>query len=427
MKRQDISYFGAGPASLPSDVLATAAAALQNYDNTGLGLAEHSHRSELATNILNTMKADLATFLGIPPSHDVLIMQGGGSAQFDATVYNVSSIWIEKRRQKMLKELGIGVDGKEIGDVDMLKELRQRVESELQLDYLVTGSKVPLVDPKWSLKASQEAARLLGPEYVNIAADARKINDGKFGKIPDESTWKLSSRPAMVYLCENETVDGVEWNGFPKVLEPTGSDDDPIVIGDFSSTILSRRIPIENLGSTGITVVIIKKSLLPPNSSPCSPTILRKLGMPVPPTVLDYSVTAKNNSLYNTLSIFDVYIAGQVLKKSLATFPDKVDGQQLVAERKAKILYETLDTYPEVYKVVPDKSVRSRMNVCFRVTKGGNIDEAEKAFLKGATQRGLTGLKGHRSVGGIRASNYNAIPESSVEKLVAYLKEFAAA
>lgn len=172
----------------------------------------------------------------------------------------------------MLNELGVGVDGKEISEEDMLKELLLRVKSELRVDYLVTGSKVTLVNSKscacinkiyrWSLKASQEAVRLLGPEYVNIAADARKINDGKFGVIPDESTWKLSSRPTMVYLCENEvsyslssgyllilpplkTVDGVEWKGFPKSLEPTGSDDDPIVVGDFSSTILSRRIPIE--------------------------------------------------------------------------------------------------------------------------------------------------------------------------------------
>lgn len=169
---------------------------------------------------------------------------------------------------------------------------------------------------RWSLKASQEAARLLGPEYVNVASDARTANDGKFGKIADESTWKLSSKAAMVYLCENETVDGVEYPAFPKVLESKGSEDDPIVIGDFSSTILSRRIPFENfsivyfgaqknLGMAGITGVIIRKSLLPPVSPPCSPAILRKLGLPVAPTILDYSVCQKNNSLYNTLSIFE--------------------------------------------------------------------------------------------------------------------------
>ncbi|PYH82485.1 phosphoserine aminotransferase [Aspergillus uvarum CBS 121591] len=423
MKREDITYMGAGPAALPTNVLTTAAEALLNYQDTGLGVAEHSHRSELASNILNTAKADLANFLDIPSSYEILFMQGGGSGQFGAVVYNIVSVWVEKQRQKIVKE------HPEISDEDALKEVLKKVESELRLDYLVTGS--------WSLKASQEAARLLGPEYVNIVSDSRTINDGKFGKIADESTWSLSPKAAMVYMCDNETVDGVEFPSFPKVLEPKGTDNDPIVIGDFSSNILSRRIPVENysviffgaqknLGTPGVTGVIIKKDLLPPVSPPASPAILRKLGLPIAPTILDYSVIAKNNSLYNTLPIFDVYIAGQVLKKLLAEFPNKVDGQQAVAEQKANLIYQTLDAYPDVYRVVPDKSVRSRMNVCFRVTKGGNVDESEKAFLKGAVERGVTGLKGHRSVGGIRASNYNAIPESGVEKLVAYLKEFAA-
>ncbi|KAL6235868.1 hypothetical protein BDW75DRAFT_230019 [Aspergillus navahoensis] len=396
MKREDITYLGAGPAALPTDVLATAAEALQNYEETGLGVAEHSHRSELASGILNTMKADLATFLDIPSDFEILIMQGGGSGQFDATAYNLTAIWVEKQRQKILKEKG------EISEEEVIAELRKKVESELKLDYLVTGS--------WSLKASQEAIRILGPEYVNIASDARTANDGKFGKIADESTWRLSPKAAMVYLCENETVDGVEYPAFPKVLESKGSEDDPIVIGDFSSTILSRRIPFENfsivyfgaqknLGMAGITGVIIRKSLLPPVSPPASPAILRKLGLPVAPTVLDYSVAHKNNSLYNTLSIFDVYVAGQVLKKLLNDFPDKVDGQQVVAERKARKVYEALEAYPDVYRIVPDKAVRSRMNICFRVVKNGNVDESEKTFLKGGTERGITGMKGHRSVG----------------------------
>ncbi|KAL4921382.1 pyridoxal phosphate-dependent transferase [Aspergillus aurantiobrunneus] len=413
MKREDITYLGAGPAALPTDVLATAAEALQNYEDTGLGVAEHSHRSELATGILNTMKADLANFLDIPPEFEILIMQGGGSGQFDATVYNLTAIWVERQRQKILKEKG------ELSEEDAIAELRKKVDAELRLDYLVTGS-----------EASQEAVRLLGPEYVNVASDARTANDGKFGKIADESTWKLSPKAAMVYLCENETVDGVEYPAFPKVLESKGSQDDPIVIGDFSSTILSRRIPFKNfsivyfgaqknLGMTGITGVIIRKSLLPPASPPCSPTILRKLGLPVAPTILDYSVAFKNNSLYNTLSIFDVYVAGQVIKKLLAAFPDKVDGQQVVAERKARKVYEALEAHPELYRIVPDKTVRSRMNICFRVAKNGNVDEAEKSFLKGGTERGITGMKGHRSVGGIRVSNYNAIPESGIDKLVA--------
>lgn len=122
-----------------------------------------------------------------------------------------------------------------------------------------------------------------------------------------------------------------------------------------------------------------------------------------------------------------VYVAGQVLKKLLRTFPDKAAGQEAVANKKASLIYTALEAHPDVYRIVPDKSVRSRMNICFRVTKGGDVDATEKAFLKDATSIGLTGLKGHRSVGGIRASNYNSIPLEGAEKLAAFIESFAKA
>lgn len=304
--REEITYFGAGPALLPTEVLKTAAVSLVDYNNTGLGLAEHSHRSELATGILNTTKADLANYLDVPDDYEILFMQGGGTGEFSATLYNMVGVWVERRKQKILKELGI-TDEKGIPEDELVKQLQKAVDEELKTDYLVTGS--------WSLKASQEAARLVGSEHVNIVADARKINSGKFGKIPEESTWNLSKNPAMVYYCDNETVDGVEFPGYPKILEPAG-EDGPIVVADMSSNILSRRIPIKNfsliffgaqknLGSTGITVVIIKKNLLPPVVATPAPSLLRKLGLPIPPIVFSYETIAKNNSLYNTLSIFE--------------------------------------------------------------------------------------------------------------------------
>jgi len=300
--RDEITYFGAGPALLPTDVLKTAAAALVDYNETGLGLAEHSHRSELASNILNTAKADLKTYLDIPDDYEVLFMQAGGTGEFSATVYNLVGVWVERRRQKILKE-----QGSDVAEDVLLKALQKAVDEELKIDYIVTGS--------WSLKASQEAARLVGPEHVNVVADARKINDGKFGKIPQESFWNLSKNAAMVYYCDNETVDGVEFPGLPEILKGSG-DEEPIVVADMSSNILSRRIPIKNfsliffgaqknLGSTGITVVIIRKSLLPPAVATPPPALMRKLGLAVGPIVLSYETIAKNNSLYNTLSIFE--------------------------------------------------------------------------------------------------------------------------
>ena len=181
------------------------------------------------------------------------------------------------------------------------------------------------------------------------------------------------------------------------------------------------------MGVSGITIVIVRKSLLPPHTATPAPSLLHKLnigGMPGA-IMLDYAAIAKNNSLYNTLPIFNLWIAGQVMANLVSTFGDrKVGGQEEIAVRKADLLYETLEKYSNVYRVVPDKSVRSRMNICFRVYGG---DEAkEKEFLAGAEKRSLIGLKGHRSVGGIRASNYNAVSMVNVHKLVAYLIEYAA-
>jgi len=310
--RADITYFGAGPAALPTDVLETAAQALLNYNNTGLGIAEHSHRSELATNIINEAKADLATFLDIPTDeYETIFMQAGGTGEFAASVYNLVGAWVARQHAAVLKELGADAD-----EAKVVEALRERVQSRLKLDYIVTGG--------WSLKAYQEAVRLLGPEYVNLAADARTINDGKFGKIPDQSTWKLSEDAALVYYCDNETVDGVEFPEFPSVLAPRADGSGPIVVADMSSNILSRRFPVrnysllffgaqKNLGCTGVTVAVIKKSLLPPNTVQPTPTLLRKLGLPIPPIILQYETIAKNNSLYNTLSIFE-YVISRIVR-----------------------------------------------------------------------------------------------------------------
>lgn len=365
--RSEITYFGAGPAGLPTDVLETAAKALIDYNGTGLGIAEHSHRSELATNIINEAKADLASFLDIDQSaYDILFMQAGGTGEFSAVVYNLVGAWVQRKIFEASKEVT------DIPQDQLVAKLKEKL-SELKLDYIVTGS--------WSLKAYEEAVRLLGKEYVNLVVDAREHNNGKFGVIPDESTWNLSPNAAFVYYCDNETVDGVEFPAFPTILRSKpDSDDNPIVVADMSSNILSRRIPVndhsiiffgaqKNLGSAGIAVAVVKKTFLAPTTPQPQPDLMRKIGLPIPPIMLQYQAIAKNNSLYNTLSIFDVFIAGQVLKKLLKTYPDKVDGQQAVSEKKAELIYGALDKYSDVYKVVPDKAARSKMNICFRVVK----------------------------------------------------------
>lgn len=304
--RSEITYFGAGPAGLPTDVLEVASQALLNFNDTGLGLAEHSHRSELATNIINEAKADLASYLGIDTSkYDILFMQAGGTGEFSAVVYNLVGAWVARK----LREIG-----GDLKDEALYAALREHIDGpkgKLVLDYIVTGS--------WSLKAYQEAVRLVGPEHVNLVVDAREHNGGKFGVVPDQKHWKLSQDAALVYYCDNETVDGVEFPEFPAVLRKSYEKDGvqfPIVVGDMSSNILSRRVPVDehsiiffgaqkNLGTPGVTVAIVKKTFLPPTCSQPAPTIMRKVGLPVPPIMLQYQEMAKNNSLYNTLSIFE--------------------------------------------------------------------------------------------------------------------------
>ncbi|RDA90062.1 hypothetical protein CP533_2378 [Ophiocordyceps camponoti-saundersi (nom. inval.)] len=426
--RHDVTYFGAGPATLPTEVLQKASRAMVNYHDTGIGLLEHSHRSAYASTILDDTRSDLIKFLGIPrQKYEVLFMQGGGTAQFAATALNLVGSWVLRRHE----ELQAGEDAEHLNQPARMQRLRAALDDDLQLDYIVTGG--------WSQKAAAEAIRLLGPERVNIVTDARQHNDGKYGVIPDESTWTLSKDPAMVYYCDNETVDGVEFPDFPSVLEPRLDGTGPVVVADMSSNILSRKVPItkfgviffgaqKNLGPAGITIVVIRKDLLPQPSG----NMMRQLGLPLAPSILQYETIAKNHSLYNTLNILDVYIAGLVLRKLLATYPDKVAGQEAVSATKAKLLYDALDAYPEVYKVVPHRSARSRMNVCFRIIKNSadeaaeeEEEEAEKSFLSEADAKGLAGLKGHRSVGGIRASIYNSIPLEGVEKLALFIERFA--
>lgn len=301
--RSDITYFGAGPALLPTDILEEAAKALLNYHDTGLGIAEHSHRSKLATDVINQAKSDLASCLDIPDDYEILFMQGGGTGQFSASAYNFVGAWVARKQQEISGEIKC-----DPSDSRVIQRLKEAVVKDLKIDYLITGS--------WSQKASAEGERLFGSEHVNIAVDSRKTNGGKFGTIPDESTWKLSKDPALVYFCSNETVDGVEFPGFPKSLQPGPDGKGPIVVADMSSNILTKKIPVKNfsaiffgaqknLGPTGITVVVIRRSFLSPFTSQPSASLMRQLGLPIPPIIFQYETIAKNNSLYNTLSIFE--------------------------------------------------------------------------------------------------------------------------
>jgi phosphoserine aminotransferase len=261
-------------------------------------------------------------------------------------------------------------------------------------DYIITGS--------WGKKALKEAKREGG---VNVAATTA---DGGFTRVPDQNELKLDPKAAFVHITTNETIEGVEWKHEPQ----TGG---VPLVADASSDILSHQIPAEkyaliyagaqkNMGPSGVTLVIIRDDLLQR-----IPDGLH--------TMLDYRTHVENKSLYNTPNTWGIYIIDLVCKWIQAK--GGLAGMERENDTKAKLLYDAIDA-TDFYRGHADADSRSIMNVTFRLPS----EDLEKRFANEATAAGLDGLKGHRSVGGIRASIYNAFPLEGVEALVSFMKEF---
>jgi len=262
-------------------------------------------------------------------------------------------------------------------------------------DYVNTG--------EWSKKAIKEAKIF---STVNVAATSEAT---KFTTVPPLKEWKLDSQAAYVHYTPNETIGGVEFNFVPE----TGS---VPLVADMSSTILSRPIDItkfgliyagaqKNIGPAGLTIVIVRDDLLGharPGSS----------------SMFDYKIHADNGSMYNTPPTYGWYIAGLVFE--LLKKKGGLAGMAAINKRKAEKLYAYIDGSGGYYKNPVEKHSRSWMNIPFTL-KDEKLDEP---FLKGAKGAGLVQLKGHRSVGGMRASIYNAMPEAGVDALINYMREF---
>ena len=261
-------------------------------------------------------------------------------------------------------------------------------------DYIITGS--------WGKKALKEA-RMSGA--VNVAATTE---DGNFSRVPQQDELKLDPHAAYLHFTTNETIEGVEWKQEPEV-------GDVPLVADASSDILSRPIAAEkyaliyagaqkNMGPSGVTLVIIRDDLLER-----IPAGLH--------TMMDYRTHVENGSLYNTPNTFGIYIISLVCK--WLREKGGLHGMQRENEAKAGLLYDAIDA-TTFYRGHADPDSRSLMNVTFRLPS----EELEKQFAKEATAAGLDGLKGHRSVGGIRASIYNAFPRAGCERLVEFMREF---
>jgi len=357
--------FSAGPAAMPEAVLERAAAEMLDWQGSGMGVMEMSHRGKEFGIILAKAEADLRTLLAIPSHFHVLFMQGGGLGENAIVPLNLSRA----------------------GTVD----------------FVVTGS--------WSQKSVKEAQR-----YCAAHVAASNADNGHT-QLPDPAGWKLSAGASYVHLCSNETIHGVEFQALPD-LAALGSPA-PLVI-DFSSHVASRSVDWQrvglafggaqkNIGPAGLTIVVVRDDLLGHALDIC-------------PSAFNYRTVADNQSMYNTPPTWGIYMAGLTFQWLLEQTEGALTGVAAMEARnvaKAKLLYDFIDG-SSFYsnKVAPD--CRSRMNVPFFLADESRND----AFLAGAREAGLLQLKGHKSVGGMRASIYNAMPLAGVQALVGYMREF---
>ena len=349
--------FSAGPAALPEPVLQQAAAEMLDWQGSGMGVMEMSHRGKHFMSIAAEAQALLRELLGVPANYKTLFMQGGGLAE------------------------------NAIVPMNMLR-------GKSSADFIDTG--------EWSRKSIAEARRYGG---VNVAASSK---DSGYTCVPARDIWQLDPNAAYVHICSNETIGGVEYHSVPDVGSVP-------LVSDMSSSILSRPVDVskyglifggaqKNIGPAGLTLVIVREDLIG-HALPCTPS------------AFDYQVVADNDSMYNTPPTYAIYIAGLVFKWIKAQ--GGVAAMETRSSAKAALLYDYLDS-TGFYKAPVARDCRSRMNVTFFLHDAA----LDAAFLKGAEARGLVQLKGHRVVGGMRASLYNAMPLEGVQALVAYMKAF---
>ncbi|WOT06814.1 3-phosphoserine/phosphohydroxythreonine transaminase [Shewanella youngdeokensis] len=356
-----IYNFCAGPAMLPQAVMQKAQKELLDWNGLGTSVMEVSHRSKEFIALTEQAESDLRSLMHIPANYHVLFMHGGGRGQFSAVANNL-----------------LGAGGRAL--------------------YLVDGS--------WSSAAVTEAKKLAGENNI----DTINIIDPSTGKnkveLPD--LFKIDKDYRYVHYCPNETVDGIE------IFEPLSSPWP--VIADMSSNILSRKIDVsqfgliyagaqKNIGPSGLSIVIVREDLLSLPNLPQS-------------SIMDYKLAVKHGSMFNTPPTFAWYLAAEVFRwlKEMGG----VESLQELNAKKAALLYECIDG-SDFYTSGVAVENRSRMNVTFQLVNS----ELDAEFLEQAKQAGLVALKGHRSVGGMRASLYNAMPIEGVKALVSFMRNFA--
>jgi phosphoserine aminotransferase len=353
-----VHNFNPGPAGLPLPVLEEVKEEFLNFRNSGMSIAEISHRSAVFEGVLDDAISRLKRLLGFPDSYKVLFLQGGASLQFAMVPMNL-------------------------------------IPAGASADYINTGT--------WATKAIKEAEILKIPHKVIASSQ-----DRDFRYIPKVFT--VSPDAAYLHITSNNTIKGTQWAAYPDAGSVP-------MVADMSSDMLCRPFdpaPFgliyagaqKNLGPAGVTLVIIREDLLA--------RVPKDL-----PTMLRYTTHAEKNSLYNTPPCIGIYMVGLVLK----WIEESVGGLEAMKKRnleKADMLYGCIDKL-DFYSGTADNDSRSLMNITFRLPS----EDLEKKFVAEALKNGMAGLKGHRSVGGCRASLYNAVEPASVKALVDFMTEFA--
>ena len=352
-----VHNFSAGPSALPKKVIEIIKTDFPNWNESGMSIIEVSHRSKEFVEIALQAEKNLRKLLDIPDNYHVLFLQGGASLQFSMIPMNLS-------------------------------------KSDSSVDYAVTGS--------WGKKAVAEAKKFT---KVNIECDSHASD---YTSIIDEEEWIKSEEADYVHITSNETIAGVEYHFDPETNEVP-------LITDASSTLLSRSLDVDrygliyagaqkNIGPAGLTIVIIKSSLIKNNKAKI-------------PAILDYRNYIEKQSMYNTPPVFSWYVAGLVFEYLI-----NLGGLEVVEKtniKKSNLLYDFIDS-SDFYSNPVEKSCRSRMNIPFLLKD----KELENTFLIDSHNAGLANLKGHRSVGGMRASIYNAIEVEAVQDLISFMKDF---
>ena len=357
--------FSAGPSMLPEAVLKTAQAELLDYHGSGMSVMEMSHRSKWFDEIITNTEAAMRRVLNIPDNYKIGFFQGGATQQF----------------------------------------------AMVPLNFMTTGTADYLVTGNFSKKAAEEAAKF---GTARIAASSK---DRNFTYIPDVQAIDYDPQASYIHICQNNTIFGTRYTEVPQV-------DGIPLIADMSSMICSEPVDVrkygviyfgvqKNIAPAGMAVAIVREDLLGRSARGLTPEQI--------PTMMNYTTLLKAGSMYNTPPCWCIYMTGLVMDY----LEREVGGLEEMHRRnaaKAKVLYDYLDSQ-DFYRNPVQKEYRSLMNVTFTSPD----PETDKAFCAEAAEAGLVNLKGHRLVGGMRASIYNAMPAEGVDALVAFMEKFRAA